>query len=144
MNAFEQAKSLIMISKIEAIVYLFKSEFPDSLADLKPWIKNAETEKFEDTNSIDIGFHFPQLNFPCQCRSILMQVRLDREEKNKEFKLIGIELSGYETSHQLWTFSTIGNWQFLGAFPPTIRTQEKLKKVCSQIIKLFVTINIFN
>lgn len=137
MNAFEQAKSLIMISKIEAISYLFKSEFPDILADLKPWSKNTETKKFEDTNSIDIGFHFSQLNFPCQCRSILVQVRLDRQEKNKEFKLIGIELSGYETSHQLWKFSTIGNWQFSGDFPPTIRTQEKLKQVCYQIIKLF-------
>lgn len=36
MNAIEQATNLMMISKIEAIVYLFKSKFPDINADLKP------------------------------------------------------------------------------------------------------------
>ena len=137
MNAFEQAKNLMMISKIEAMVHLFKSEFPDSFADLQPWLKNTETEKFDDSNSIDIGFHFPKLNFACQCRSILMQVRLERDSKERRLKAIGIELSGYETSHQLWGFSTIGNWQFWGNFPPTIRTQEQLKQVCYQIIQLF-------
>jgi len=136
-NAIDQAKSLMMISKIEAIVHLFSSQFPNSLADLKPWSQNAETAKFENSNSIDIGFHFSKLDFPCQCRSVLMQVRLDQDFESEQLKAIGIELSGYETSDQLWQFSTIGNWQFWGDFPPTIRTQEKLKEVCYQIIKLF-------
>ncbi|MEN9521246.1 MAG: hypothetical protein RLZZ381_3834 [Cyanobacteriota bacterium] len=136
-NAIDQAKSLEMISKIEAIVHLFRSQFPNSLADLKPWSQNAETAKFENANSIDIGFHFSKLDFPCQCRSILMQVRLERDFESEQLKAIGVELSGYETSDQLWEFSTIGNWQFWGDFPPTIRTQEKLKQVCYQIIKLF-------
>ena len=118
MNAFEQAKNLMMISKIEAMVYLFTSEFPDSLADLQPWLKNTETEKFVDAHSIDIGFHFSKLNFACQCRSILMQVRLKQDSPERRLKAIGIELSGYETSHQLWRFSTIGNWQFCGNSPP--------------------------
>jgi hypothetical protein len=136
-NAIDQAKNLMMISKIEAIVHLFRSQFPESLADLKPWLQNAETAKFENANSIDIGFHFSKLNFPCQCRSILMQVRLNRDFEPEMLKVIGIELSGYETSDRLWQFSTIDNWYFRGEFPPTIRTQEKLKQVCYQIIKLF-------
>jgi hypothetical protein len=136
-NAFEQVKNLVMLIKVEAIAHLFKAQFPESLVDLKPWIKNAETEKFADTNSIDIGFHFPKLNFACQCRSVLMQVRLNRNSREEEWKAIGIELSGYESYQQRWRFSTIGNWQFLGDFPPTIRTQEKLKQICYQIIKLF-------
>jgi hypothetical protein len=136
-NAINQAKSLEMISKIEAIIYLFRSQFPDSLADLKPWLQNAETARFENVNSIDIGFHFSKLNFPCQCRSILMQVSLDRDFESEQLKVISVELSGYETSDQLWQFSTIVNWHFSGEFPPTIRTQEKLKQVCYQIIKLF-------
>jgi len=136
-NAFEQVKNLLMLSKVEAIVHLFKSEFPESLADLKPWIKNAETEKFADPNSIDIGFHFPKLIFSCQCRSILMQVRLDRDSSDEKFKVIGIELSGYKVYDQRWRFSTIGNWQFLGNFKPTPETQAVLKQICCQILKLF-------
>jgi hypothetical protein len=136
-NAINQAKSLEMISKIEAIVHLFRSQFPNSLADLKPWSQNTETARFENANSIDIGFHFSKLDFPCQCRSILMQVRLERDFESEQLKAIGVELSGYETSDQLWQFSTIDNWHFSGEFPPTIRTQSKLKQVCFQIIKLF-------
>ena len=137
MNAIEQATNLKMISKIEAIVYIFKSQFPDIVVDLKPWLKNTNTEKYKDKNSIDIGFHFPNLNFPCQCCSILMQVRFDKDFKKGSLKPIGVELSGFENSYLLWRFSTIGNWQFEGNFPPTIRTQQKLKRICYQIIKLF-------
>lgn len=139
MNAFEQAKSLMMISKLEAMVYLFKSEFPDLIVDLKPWLKNNHTKRFNDVNSIDIGFHFKQLDYACQCRSMLMQVRLDRHPNQEDLKAIGIELSGYETMHQVWRFSTIGNWQFFGNFCPLNGTQKKLKLICAQIIKLFET-----
>ena len=59
MNAIEQATNLKMISKIEAIVYIFKSKFPGIVVDFKPWLKNSNTENYEDKNSIDIGFHFP-------------------------------------------------------------------------------------
>ncbi|VEP15392.1 conserved hypothetical protein [Hyella patelloides LEGE 07179] len=137
MNAIEQATNLMMISKIEAIVYLFKSKFPNIIVDLKPWLKNVETEKYGDKNSIDIGFHFSNLNFPCQCRSLLMQVRLSEDCQQRKLKAIGVELSGYEPSYPLWQFSTIGSWQFEGNFPPTIRTQEKLKQICHQIMLLF-------
>ena len=137
MNAFEQAKSLMMISKIEAIVHLFKSELPDVIVDLKPWLKNTDTEYYEDISSIDIGFHFSKLNYACQCRSILIQVRLNGNSSQENLRAIGIELSGYETLHQVWRFSTIGSWQFLGEFPPISGTQKKLKLICRQIIELF-------
>ena len=137
MNAIEQATNLTMISKIEAIVYLFKSKFPEISVYLKPWLKNVETEKYGDKNSIDIGFHFASLNFPCQCRSILMQVKLHEDFSTGSLKAIGVELSGFEPSCPLWRFSTIGNWQFEGEFPPTIRTQEKFKQICYEIIQLF-------
>ena len=136
-NAIEQATNLKMISKIEAIVYIFKSKFPDIIVDLKPWLKNSNTEKYQDKNSIDIGLHFPKINFPCQCLSILMQVRFDDDFSKGSCKYIGVELSGFEYSCILWRFSTIGKWQFEGNFPPTIRTQQKLKRICYQIIKLF-------
>ena len=75
MNAFEQVKSLAMITKVEAIVHSVKSQFPISLVDLKPWVNNDGTKLFNDPNSIDIGFHFAKFNSDCSCRSILMQVR---------------------------------------------------------------------
>ena len=89
MNAFEQVKSLAMISKVEAIVYSFRSQFPECIADLKPWVRNDETKYFSDPNSIDIGFHFPNANFSCRCRSILMQVKIRLNSEQQDYKAVG-------------------------------------------------------
>jgi hypothetical protein len=64
MNAAEQANSVERVSKIAAVV------------NLSPWLKNAETAKFDDPHSIDLAFHFPCRNFACQSQTILMQIRL--------------------------------------------------------------------
>ena len=37
MNASERAKGLDIATKIASIVTLFKTQFPDAKADLKPW-----------------------------------------------------------------------------------------------------------
>jgi len=126
-----------MISKIEAIVYLFTSEFPECFADLKPWAKNDETKQFNDPNSIDIGFHFGNPNCSCQCRSILMQVKIHRDLEQEAYKAVEIELSGYEALQEQWQFSTIESWEFSGASKPKSEAQELLKKVCYQILQLF-------
>jgi hypothetical protein len=50
-NAAEQANTIEMTSKIAAVVNLFRSYFPNVAADLNPWLKNAETEEFDDPNA---------------------------------------------------------------------------------------------
>ena len=137
MNAFDQFKNLMMITKIEAIVYSFRSKFPESFADLKPWVKNDEIKQFSDPNSIDISFHFPNPNFSCQCRSILMQIRIDQGSEKETYKALGIELSGYEAYQEQWQFSTIEYWEFSGASKPKLEAQKLLKQVCCQILLLF-------
>ena len=137
MNAIKQITSLEMMSKVEAIVFSFRKRFPESLADLKPWINSTETQQFNDPNSIDIGFYFPTLHSSCQCRSILMQVKIQREADHQECKVLGIQLSGYEAYREQWQFSTIGAWSFSGATIPMLEAQDLLKKVCCQILQLF-------
>ncbi|MEO0842926.1 MAG: hypothetical protein AAF063_29030 [Cyanobacteria bacterium J06643_5] len=126
-----------MISKIEAIVYLFRSEFPGCLVDLKPWVKNDETKQFNDPNSIDIGFHFRNPSVSCQCRSILMQVKINRDLEQEAYKAVEIELLGYETYQEQWQFSTIESWKFSGESKPKSEAQELLKQVCYRILQLF-------
>ena len=137
MNAIQQITSLEMMSKVEAIVYSFRKRFPESLADLKPWINNTETQQFNDPDSVDIGFYFPNLNSSCQCRTILMQVKIQRDADHQECKVLGIQLSGYEAYREQWQFSTIGHWSFSGTSIPTADAQDLLKKVCCQILQLF-------
>ncbi|MEM8832083.1 MAG: hypothetical protein AAGE96_22420 [Cyanobacteria bacterium P01_G01_bin.19] len=133
MNAFEQIKSLAAIGKIEAVVYLFRREFPEVLEDLKPWIKNNEAKQFSDPDSIDIGFHFPNNSRSCRCHTILMQIKLNPSGD----RAIGINLSGYGAYQEQWQFSTIEYWEFSGMSTPTLEAQMLLKKICHQILELF-------
>ncbi|MEM8718558.1 MAG: hypothetical protein AAGE84_04520 [Cyanobacteria bacterium P01_G01_bin.39] len=137
MNAFEQVKSLAMISKVEAIVHLFRIEFPECLADLKPWVQTKETEKFEDPSSIDIAFHFPDANLSCRCQSVLMQLKIHQDLNQQYYQAIGIRLSGYAAYQEQWQFSTVGYWEFSGMFKPEIVAQEQFKRICCQTLQLF-------
>ncbi|NJK49908.1 hypothetical protein HC931_18785 [Candidatus Gracilibacteria bacterium] len=137
MNAAEQATSIEMVSKIATIVNLFKSEFPDTLADLNPWIKNSETEKFIDPDSLDISFHFLRRDRACNSCCILMLIQLKRETLTQQLRAIGIELSGHDCRGQQWRLSTLRNWELTGMILPTPEGSNKLKQVCHQTLKLF-------
>ncbi|MBW4630225.1 MAG: hypothetical protein KME49_33125 [Brasilonema octagenarum HA4186-MV1] len=137
MNAAEQGNSVEIVSKIAAVVNLFRSQFPDSSADLSPWLKNSETEKFDDPHSVDLAFHFYKRSFLCQSYSILMQIRLSKEAQIQTQRVVGVELSGHDYMGQLWRFATTGSWEFWGVTPPLPEAQEKLRQICHQIFNLF-------
>ena len=137
MNASEQAKGLEVTAKIAAIVNLFKSEFPDAKADLKPWRNDPETRNLVDPDSIDIGFHFPGWSRRFQSRSILVQIRFYREPSDESQRLIGVEMAGFNHQGEAWRLSTIENWQFVGKYQPAADVEEKLKHFCRQVFELF-------
>ncbi|MGK7875980.1 MAG: hypothetical protein AB4426_22590 [Xenococcaceae cyanobacterium] len=137
MNAAEQAKGLDVTTKIAAIVNLFKSEFPDAKADLKPWINDPDTRNLVDPNSIDIGFHFPGWSRRFQSRSILVQIRFHKDTLDDSPRLIGVETAGFNHQGQAWRLSTVENWQFVGKYRPADDVGEKLKYFCRQVFELF-------
>ncbi len=137
MNASEQAKGLEVTAKIAAIVNLFKSEFPDAKADLKPWRNDPDTRNLVDPDSIDIGFHFPGWSRRFQSRSILVQIRFHRDPLDESQRLIGVEMAGFNHQGEAWRLSTIENWQFVGKYQPAADVGEKLKHFCRQVFELF-------
>jgi hypothetical protein len=137
MNASEQAKGLKIANKIATIVNLFKSEFPDAKADLKPWRNDPDTIDLVDPDSIDIGFHFPGWSRKFQSRSILVQIRFHRDSVDRQERLIGIETAGFNHNGQAWKLSTIDNWQFVGKNEPTTEVKQKLKNFCLSVFDLF-------
>ena len=125
MNAAEQATTPESATKIAAIVNLFKQQFPDAKANLKPWTSDPDTQEWVDPHSIDMGFNLP-------AGHTLIQLRMH------ENRLIGIEASCFGPfGSQRWRFSTVGEWKFLGATPPPAGFQEKLKHICHEIFVLF-------
>ncbi len=137
MNAAEQAKGVKVATKIAAVVNLFKIEFPDAKADLKPWQSDSATQELVDPDSIDIGFHFPGWSPRFQSRSILLQIRFYEDPVENTYKLIGLEMAGFHHAGQPWRFSTIENWQFIGDKPPIPKICEQMKFFAQQVFQLF-------
>ncbi len=137
MNAAEQARGLEVTNKIAAIVNLFKSEFPDAKADLKPWTNDPHTRELVDPDSIDIGFHLPGWSRKFQSRSILVQIRFYEDPLNGIRRAIGVEIAGFDHRGKAWRLSTINDWQFVGESKPAPEVAEKLKHFCREVLSIF-------
>lgn len=140
MNAAEQAIGLEVTAKIAAVVTLFKTQFPDAKADLKPWANDPDTRELVDPDSIDIGFHFPGWSRLAQSRSILVQIRLYDDPDDPVLgmrRAIGLETAGFTNLGEQWRLSTIESWQFMGTAQPADEVKEKLKRFCCQVFELF-------
>lgn len=137
MNAAEQVTSFEVASKVAAVVNLFKAEFPDAKADLKPWANDQDTQELVDPDSIDIGFHFPGISRRFQSRSILVQIRFHHDPVADSYRAIGVELAGFDHRGKQWQLSTVTSWSFLGNSLPIQDIQDKLKGFCRQIFELF-------
>ncbi|HEY9905006.1 MAG TPA: hypothetical protein V6D43_21665 [Candidatus Sericytochromatia bacterium] len=137
MNAAEQARSLQVASKIAAVVNLFKSEFPDAKADLKPWHNDPGTRELVDPDSIDIGFHLPGWSRKFQSRSILVQIRFYEDPSTATKRAIGIQVEGFDYRGKPWRLSTVDEWQFVGECQPAAEVGEKLKHFCREVLSIF-------
>jgi hypothetical protein len=137
MNASERAIGLKLSTKIATVVNLFKTEFPDVKADLKPWLNDPDTKKAVDPDSIDIGFHFPGWSPRYQSRSILVQIRFYHDLLEDSFRLIGVDTIGFNHQGQAWRFSTVDQWQCEGKYQPHPEVSDKLKRFAYHVFEVF-------
>lgn len=137
MNAAEKARGVEFATKIAAVVNLFKSEFPDAKADLKPWKNDPDTRDLIDPDSIDIGFHFPGWSRRFQSRSILVQIRFHQDSLENSQRLIGLEISGFNHQGEAWRLSTVAQWQFVGQNQPAQEVKDKIRHFSRQVFELF-------
>jgi hypothetical protein len=136
-NAAEQATNIDLTSKIAAVVNLFKSQFPDAKADLKPWANDPNTRELVDPDSIDIGFHLPGWSRRWQSRSILVQIRFYEDPVENLRRAIGLEVVGFNHTGEKWRLSTVQDWQVLGETQPTDEVIDQIKSFCRQVFDLF-------
>jgi hypothetical protein len=141
-NASEQALGLEVATKIAAVVNLFKIQFPDAKADLKPWANDPDTRELVDPDSIDIGFHLPGWSRRFQSRSMLIQIRfyddpLAASRRAVLGSAIGLEVVGFTHLGEQWRLSTVEAWRFVGEKQPVDEVKAQLKEVCRQILELF-------
>ncbi len=139
MNAAEQAQSLDLAQAIASVVTLFRSRFPAARANLTPWRDDPQTRAFQERESLDLSFHFPGWSPKLQCRSLLVQLRLDRPAAagDRRPRLLGVTIRGLTYESERWRLATLGDWMPSGSHRPHPEVSESLRAICRELFSLF-------
>ncbi len=139
MNAADQARSLDLAQAIASVVSLFRSRFPAARANLTPWRDDPQTRAFQEQESLDLSFHFPGWSPRLQCRSLLVQLRLDRPASGSDRRprLLGVTIRGLTYDSERWRLATVGDWLPAGRHLPQPEVSESLRQVCLELFALF-------
>ena len=143
MNAAEQARNLELAQAIATVATLFRSRFPDARANLKPWREDPQTRAFAERDSVDLSFHFPGWSPRIQCRSLLLQLRLEHPPEAHATgpvarpRLLGVILRGLTYESERWRMATVGDWRPTGSHRPTPTVEQELQQFCRELFDLF-------
>lgn len=140
MNAADQAHSLELAQAIASAASLFREQFPDARANLKPWRDDPLTRAYGEPETLDLSFHFPGWSPRIQCRSLLLQLRLDQPPGGgSPPRLLGVLIRGLTYESERWRLATVGDWQPSGAHLPDPAVVARLQGFCRELFGLFAT-----
>lgn len=71
--------SVALVQALASAVTLVKQRFPAARANLSPWRDDPQTRDWLEEETLDLSFHFPGWSPRLECRSLLLQLRLDRK-----------------------------------------------------------------
>jgi hypothetical protein len=140
MNAAEQARSVELAQRIAAVAVLFRRFFPDARANLTPWRDDPQTRAFAEQESVDLSFHLPGWSPRSQCRSFLVQLRLEQAPaagERSQPRLLGLTIRGLTYDAERWRLATVGDWQPAGTHLPQAATVEALQTFARATFSLF-------
>ena len=142
MNAADQARSVELATAIAAVVGQFRQHFPEARANLTPWRDDPLTRAFDERECLDLSFHFPGWSPRLQCRSLLVQLRLERAPEGAAGaavrpRLLGVLIRGLTYESERWRLATVGDWQPSGSHLPRPEVVEKLQQACRELFDLF-------
>ena len=135
MNASSNVSNIDIANKVASTASVFRKYFPEAKVNFSPW-NNSSNNDWVDT--LDFAFNFPGWRPPLECRAILLQLRVDRNESNGVPKLLGIVMKGMLLKER-WRVATIGNWEMTGTHLPQQMQRDNLFLVCRELYKLFST-----
>jgi hypothetical protein len=145
MNAADQVRSLEVAQAIASVVTLFRSRFPAARANLTPWRDDPLTRAFAERESLDLAFHFPGWSPRLQCRSLLVQLQLERAPDGDAGelhvhgrpRLLGVLIRGLTYDSERWRLATVGDWGPTGSHLPQPEVVKELRETCRQLFDLF-------
>ena len=140
MNASDQVRSVELAQRVASVAVLFRQRFPDARANLTPWRADPQTRAFQERESLDLSFHFPGWSPQLQCRSLLVQLRLEQPPRGAQGgrpRLLGVLLRGLTYESERWRLATVGDWRPSGSHLPSAAVVADLQGLCRELFTLF-------
>ena len=139
MNASEQVRSVELAQCVASVAALFRQRFPDARANLTPWRDDPQTRAFAEQESLDLSFHLPGWSPRSQCRSFLVQLRLERPPLGgaRRPRLLGVMIRGLTYESERWRLASVGDWQPTGSHLPQPAVVQAMQAFCRSLFDLF-------
>ena len=139
MNASEQVRSVQLAQSVAAVAVLFRQHFPDARANLAPWRDDPQTRAHAEQESLDLSFHLPGWSPRSQCRSFLVQLRLEQSPAGGSARprLLGVMIRGLTYESERWRLASVGDWQPTGSHLPQPAVVEALQGFVREVFELF-------
>ena len=140
-NAGEAVDSVHLAQALAAAVSLVRHRFPAASVSLNPWRDDPQTRLWKEEQTLDLAFHFPGWSPSLECRSLLLQLRLQRQSDDGEpaavQKLLGVLMRGMTYDGERWRLVTMGDWQPEGSHLPQPEQVQQLREICRELFDLF-------
>ena len=140
LNAGEAVDSVALAQALASAVTLVRQRFPAARVNLSPWRDDPQTRRWQETESLDLAFHFPGWSPRLECRSLLMQLRLkpgtDADARNAP-ALLGVLMRGMTYDGERWRLATMGDWEPEGSHLPQPEQVQQLRGICRDLFDLF-------
>ena len=137
MNAAENVQSVAFAHALASALTLVRGHFPAAAGSLMPWRDDPETRKWVESETIDLAFHFPGWSPKLQCRSLLIQLSISKEDNGTLPKLLGILIRGMTFDGERWRLVTVGDWKPTGSHLPQPAQMNQLQAICRDLFDLF-------
>ncbi|MBM5806455.1 MAG: hypothetical protein FJ056_01965 [Cyanobacteria bacterium M_surface_10_m2_179] len=139
MNASDQVRSVELAQRVASVAVLFRQHFPDARANLTPWRDDPQTRAHAEQESLDLSFHLPGWSPRSQCRSFLVQLRLEQPPAGASARprLLGVTIRGLTYDAERWRLASVGDWQPTGSHLPQPAVVEALQGFVREVFALF-------
>ena len=137
MNAAEAIHSVPQAQALATSVTLVRQHFPAAKPNLSPWRDDPLTREWTEDETLDLAFHFPGWSPRLQCRSLLLQLRLQVDPREESSPLLGVLMRGMTYDGERWRLATVGDWQPSGSHLPQPDQVLRLQQICRELHTVF-------
>ena len=141
MTAAEAIHSVPQAQALASSVTLVRQHFPAAKPNLRPWRDAPQTRQWTEQETLDFSFHFPGWSPRLECRSLLLQLRLQADPREQSSPLLGVLMRGMTYDGERGRLATVGDWQPSGRHLPQPDQVLHLQQICRDLHALFSTVS---